>query len=162
MPLPGIDIEIDASGRIRVRGPTVMLGYVGDEELDGEFVTADRGRIHPDGSLQVIGRVDRAIITGGEKVDPTSVEAVLAAQRGVTEVAVFGIPDSEWGERVVALIVGDAHPSDLVAALRSSVPSFAIPKQWVRVAALPRTDLGKVDMSAAIALINRTMPDESV
>jgi acyl-CoA synthetase (AMP-forming)/AMP-acid ligase II len=80
----------------------------------------------------------------------------------VSEVAVLGIPDPEWGERVVALLVGDAHPSDLVAALRLRVPPFAIPKQWVRVAALPRTDLGKVDMKAAIALFNRRTPDASV
>ncbi|HEX5672149.1 MAG TPA: AMP-binding protein [Acidimicrobiia bacterium] len=162
MPLPGVDIDIDATSRIRVRGSTVMLGYVGKEELDGEFLTSDRGRIHPDGSLQVLGRVDRVIITGGEKVDPSSVEALVAGQRGVSEVAVLGIPDPEWGERVVALLVGDAHPSDLVAALRLSVPPFAIPKQWVRVGAIPRTDLGKFDMNAAIALFNQTTGDASV
>ena len=162
MPLPGVSIQVDATSRIRVQGPTVMLGYVGEKELDGKFLTSDRGRVHPDGSLEVLGRVDRVIITGGEKVDPSSVEALAADQRGVSEVAVLGIPDPEWGERVVAIFVGDAHPSDLVAALRSSLPSFAIPKQWVRVEALPRTGLGKVDMTAAIALFNRTTPDASV
>ena len=161
-PLPGVDIEVDAMNRLRVRGPTVMLGYVGEEETDGEFLTSDRGRIHPDGSLQVLGRIDRVIITGGEKVDPSVVESLVSGQSGVSEVAVLGIPDAEWGERVVAIFVGEAQPSDLVAALRLSVPSFAIPKQWVRVVALPRTDLGKVDMAAAIALFNRTMPDGSV
>jgi O-succinylbenzoic acid--CoA ligase len=162
MPLPGVSIQVDATGRIRVRGSTVMLGYVGEEELDGEFLTSDQGRVHPDGSLQVLGRVDRVIITGGEKVDPSPVEALVAGQRGVSEVAVLGIPDAEWGERVVAIFVGDAQPSDLVAALHSRLPSFAIPKQWVRVGALPRTGLGKVDMTAAIALFNRTTPDASV
>jgi O-succinylbenzoic acid--CoA ligase len=162
MPLPGVRIDIDATSRIRVRGPTVMLGYAGEEELDGEFLTSDRGRIHPDGSLEILGRVDRVIITGGEKVDPWTVENAVADQRGVSEVAVLGIPDAEWGERVVALIVGDADPADLVAVLRLHVPPFAIPKQWVRVPALPRTDLGKVNMSAARALFNRTKPDEPV
>ena len=161
-PLPGVDIEADATSRLRVRGPTVMLGYVGAEETDGDFLTSDRGRIHPDGSLQVLGRVDRVIMTGGEKVDPSSVESLVAGQPGVSEVAVFGIPDAEWGERVVAIFVGDAQPSDLVAALRLSVPPFAIPKQWQRVGALPRTDLGKVDVTAAIALFNRTTPDGPV
>jgi O-succinylbenzoic acid--CoA ligase len=109
-----------------------------------------------------LGRVDRVIITGGEKVDPWTVENAVADQRGVSEVAVLGIPDAEWGERVVALIVGDADPADLVAVLRSRVPPFAIPKQWVRVPALPRTELGKVDMSATRTLFNRTKLDESV
>jgi O-succinylbenzoic acid--CoA ligase len=162
MPLPGVDIEVDDTSRIQVRGATVMLGYVGEEELDGEFLTSDRGRIHSDGSLQVLGRADRVIITGGEKVDPSSVESLVAGQRGVSEVAVLGIPDPEWGERVVAIFVGDAHPAELAAALRPSLPAYAIPKQWVRVEALPRTDLGKVDISAAIALFNRTTPDASV
>jgi O-succinylbenzoic acid--CoA ligase len=162
MPLPGVDIEVDDTSRIQVRGATVMLGYVGGEELDGEFLTSDRGRIHSDGSLQVLGRADRVIITGGEKVDPSSVESLVAGQRGVSEVAVLGIPDPEWGERVVALFVGDAHPAELAAALRPSLPPYAIPKQWVRVEALPRTGLGKVDISATIALFNRTTPDASV
>jgi O-succinylbenzoic acid--CoA ligase len=162
MPLPGVDIEVDDTSRIQVRGATVMLGYVGEEELYGEFLTSDRGRIHSDGSLQVLGRADRVIITGGEKVDPSSVESLVAGQRGVSEVAVLGIPDPEWGERVVAIFVGDAHPAELAAALRPSLPAYAIPKQWVRVEALPRTDLGKVDISAAIALFNRTTPDASV
>lgn len=150
--LPGVDIEIDESEHIVIRGATVMLGYVGEPEIEGVFVTSDRGRVHPDGSLEVLGRADRVIITGGEKVDPSMVESAIASLPGVTEVVVLPLADPEWGERVVAVFVGDADPTELASVLRSTLPAYAIPKQWLRVDALPHTDLGKVDVAALSGL----------
>ncbi|HEU4750092.1 MAG TPA: AMP-binding protein, partial [Acidimicrobiia bacterium] len=147
-PLPGMDIAIGPEGRIEISGPIVMTGYVGESDLGGGFLTSDYGVIHSDGSLEVLGRADRVIITGGEKVNPEAIESLVTRHPGVTEVIVIGIPDSEWGERVVAVFVGDVDSSDLHKFLRTSVPAYSLPKQWVQVEALPRTDLGKVDAAA--------------
>ncbi len=145
-PLPGIELAIGSGGNICIEGPTVMLGYLGEDEAEGRFEAPDRGRLAPDGSLIVEGRADRVIITGGEKVDPDWVASVLADHPGVEEVAVFGLPDPEWGELVVAAYSGPVE-SDELAEAAASLPRSARPKRWLRLEALPRTELGKVDLS---------------
>jgi O-succinylbenzoic acid--CoA ligase len=144
-PLPGVELRIGPEGRIEVRGDTVMLGYVGAPEVEGWHPTHDRGRLRPDGSLAVEGRLDRVIITGGEKVDPAQVEAELSGHPGVKEVAVVGIPDPEWGERVGVAVVGEVEAEELEDFLRSRLPGYARPRLWLGLEALPRTELGKID-----------------
>lgn len=153
-PLPGVDIAIGPEGNIEITGPIVMAGYLGESDLMHGFVTSDHGVIHSDGSLEVLGRADRVIITGGEKVSPETIESLVARYPGVSEVVALGIPDSEWGERLVAVFVGEADPSDLHNFLRRSVPDYSLPKQWVQVEALPHTDLGKVDLAAVRGLFS--------
>ncbi|MDP3983543.1 MAG: AMP-binding protein [Acidimicrobiia bacterium] len=149
-PLPGVEIATDPDGQIMIRGKTVMSGYLGEpERAAGEwFFTTDRGVIHPDRSLEVMGRTGRLIITGGENVDSSEVEAIVAGHRGVSEVVILGVADPEWGEMVVAAYVGEADEIELSELVRIELPAFARPKRWLQVDVLPRTELGKVDVVA--------------
>jgi O-succinylbenzoic acid--CoA ligase len=140
---------------IHLRGPVLGRAYRGVDEddplggVDGWLATGDGGRWAPDGTLVVDGRLGDVIVTGGEKVWPAPVEAVLGDVPGVAQVAVVGRPDPEWGQRVVAVVV-PTDPADpptldrLRAATRDVLPSWAAPKAIQIVAALPTTALGKI------------------
>jgi acyl-CoA synthetase (AMP-forming)/AMP-acid ligase II len=104
--------------------------------------------VSADGSLEIGGRADRVIITGGEKVDPELVEAVLSRHPGVKEVAVVGVIDREWGETVVAYFAGDATADELGLYARAGLVPAAVPKHFIQLDRLPRTELGKVRLSA--------------
>ncbi|MGQ0848633.1 MAG: class I adenylate-forming enzyme family protein [Actinomycetota bacterium] len=147
--LPGVEIDTDNAGRIRVRGPQVSPGYLGGSvrEPGAWLVTADLGRVAADGSIEVLGRSDRVIISGGEKVDAAAVEEVIAGHPGVLEVAVLGRPDPEWGETVVAVYVGEAALGQLEDLARVALAPNAVPKRFIRVEEIPRTELGKVDLA---------------
>lgn len=154
-PLDGVKVALDDDGRIHVRGPVLMRRYRDDPEAtaaalaDGWLATADRGRWTDDGRLEVLGRADDVIVTGGENVAADAVAAALTAVDGIVDAAVTGEADPEWGERVVAWVVlgDDADPGDdtLRAAVREQLGARAAPRAIHRVAALPRTALGKVD-----------------
>jgi O-succinylbenzoic acid--CoA ligase len=134
-PLPGVDIAIADDGEILVSGPIVAGG--------GTLRTGDLGRIE-NGRLAVTGRKSDTIITGGENVAPAEVEHVLTAHPAVTDAAVVGRPDPEWGEALVALVVGDVEPDELRAFCRERLPPYKVPKRVERVAGLPRTPSGKL------------------
>src|SRR5918992_1801486 len=112
VPLDGVRVELDEDGRIRLGGPTLADGYLGDPELtaaafvDGWFRTGDLGRWR-DGRLEVLGRADDVIITGGENVAPAAVERALTAHDRVIAACVVGVPDPEWGQVVAAAVVLD-------------------------------------------------------
>lgn len=155
-PLDGVEVRIGATGTVHVRGPMLMRGYRDAESPDGVtepfedgwFDTGDVGRLLPDGRLQVDGRRGEMIITGGENVWPEVVEAALADHPAVADVAVLGIPDPTWGERIVALVVGrhgeTPDTATLAAHLGERLPRFMAPKEIRLVAAIPRTSLGKI------------------
>jgi O-succinylbenzoic acid--CoA ligase len=134
-PLPGVDIAIAEDGEILVSGPIVAGG--------GTHRTGDLGEIR-DGRLVVTGRKSETIITGGENVSPAEVEGVLAAHPGVRDAAVVGRPDPEWGEALVALVVGDAGEEELRAWCRERLAPFKVPKRVEHVQALPRSEAGKL------------------
>jgi O-succinylbenzoic acid--CoA ligase len=150
-PLPGIELRLDAEGRIAIRGPVVSPGYVGEpDRAPGDwFVTGDVGQLDEDGALRVTGRADSLIITGGENVDPEAVEAVLSRIAGVDEAVVVGIPSVDWGMEVACLYVGEASAIRIESQLRDRLPGFMVPKRWLRIKALPRTPMGKPDREAA-------------
>lgn len=154
MPLDGVEVRIGADDRIEVKGPTVSPGYVGGpERADGDwFTTSDLGSIEPDGSLVALGRADRVIISGGEKVDPAVVESAIEGHPNVVEAAVIAIPDQEWGEAIAAAYVGSASPDQLRSFVRNRVPSHAVPKRWLQLDVLPRTELSKIDTSRLMAM----------
>jgi O-succinylbenzoic acid--CoA ligase len=135
-----------------VRGPMLMRGYRDGTVPfgpDGWFATGDGGRFGADGKLEVSGRLSEMIITGGENVWPMAVERILRQHPGVTEVAVSGRPDPEWGERVVAWVVPDRRAGaptldDLRALVREQLAAFAAPRELVLVASLPKTTIGKL------------------
>ncbi len=135
-PLPGVDVTIADDGEIVIAGPIVANGA-------GVHHTGDLGRME-NGRLRVVGRKSDLIITGGENVAPAEIEGVLAGHPDVTDVAVVGRPDAEWGEAVVALIVGTADAEALRAFCRERLPGFKVPKRFEAVSELPRTDSGKL------------------
>jgi len=164
-PLHGVELAVlDATGRpvppgepgeLVVSGPNVSPGYFGAEAaaaerfVDGAFRTHDRGRLDDGGRLRVLGRLDDAIHTGGETVQPADVESVLCDHAGVERAAVVGLPDEEWGEVVGALVVPTAgasfDPSALRDHCRARLEPPAVPKVVVPADALPRTASGTVD-----------------
>lgn len=154
IPLDGVELRVDADGQIHVRGAMLLRVYrdgADPKDADGWFATGDLGQLD-DGRLQVHGRRGDLIITGGENVWPAAVEKALLAHPAVSEVAVVGRPDPEWGQRVVALVVPvepTAPPS--LEALRDQVkttlPAHAAPSVLELVGRLPRTGSGKVRRS---------------
>jgi len=111
----------------------------------GDLVTVgDLGRVDDDGTVWLDGRREDLVISGGVNVYPAEVEAVLDAHPDVVESAVFGVPDDEWGQRVVAAYVGAAEPVDVQAWARERLAAAKRPKAVHRLAELPRTSTGKV------------------
>ncbi|MDO8389903.1 MAG: AMP-binding protein [Actinomycetota bacterium] len=148
--LDGVEVQIAADGEVLLRGPMLCREYRdGTTPLDpdGWLHTGDLGRWQPDGRLHVDGRRGEMIITGGENVWPEAVEAVLATHPRVADVAVAGVPDPEWGQRVVAWVVPEGGPpslTDLKSLVSERLPAFCAPKELRLVDSLPRTALGKV------------------
>jgi acyl-CoA synthetase (AMP-forming)/AMP-acid ligase II len=111
----------------------------------GDLVTVgDLGRIDDDGTVWLDGRREDLVISGGVNVYPAEVEAVLDAHPDVVESAVFGVPDDEWGQRVVAAYVGTADPGALAAWARDRLAAAKRPKSLHPLDELPRTSTGKV------------------
>ena len=141
-------------GEIEVRGPHVFAGYWNQpgataESIDEEgwFRTGDLGYIDEDGYITITGRKRDLIISGGYNVYPREVEEVLEGCPGVAEVAVVGLPDQEFGERVAAVIVRDdpgLSAEKIGDFCREELASYKMPRQVVFVDALPRNALGKV------------------
>ncbi|HEX2893184.1 MAG TPA: AMP-binding protein [Marmoricola sp.] len=109
-----------------------------------EFTVGDLGRIDADGYLYLDGRREDLVITGGVNVYPAEVENTLAGHPGVSDVAVYGVPDEHWGQRVVAAVVGTATATELDAWCRERLAPPKRPKEYVVLDALPRTLTGKV------------------
>lgn len=139
-------IELAEDGEILVSGPTVAPGSLGP---DGRLHTGDLGEIDANGSLRVSGRKADTIISGGENVAPSEVEAVLEAHPSVIEAAVLGRPDPQWGEAIMAIVVASPQAAIEEAELRehclARLAPYKVPKQ-VRIVSdsLPRTASGKL------------------
>lgn len=160
--LDGVDVEVDADGRVLIGGPVVTRGYrlqpraSAFVERDGRrwFCTDDLGEL-VDGRLRVVGRADDVIVTGGLKVSPAAVEAVLSATAEVSECVVVGVPDDEWGQAVVAVIVaGPTMPvlQQVRAFVTEQLGAEAAPRWLVVVDELPLRGPGKPDRAAAVTL----------
>ena len=154
-PAPGVELRLaERTDEILVRAPQVMLGYWQDVDATaaalagGWLHTGDVGRIDDDGLLTVVDRLKDVIVSGGENVASREVEAVLHSHPGVADVAVVGLPDPRWGERVAAVVVrrdGDAVTAEeLVTLARSHLAGFKVPRVVEFVDVLPRNAAGKV------------------
>jgi malonyl-CoA/methylmalonyl-CoA synthetase len=159
MPLPGVEVRITGpegvlppgeAGAIEVRGPNVFKGYwrlpekTAEEFRDGWFVTGDMGAFDGEGYLSILGRAKDLVITGGLNVYPAEVEAALDDVPGIAASAVIGVPHPDFGEAVVACVVGQVEPESVRAALRERLAAFKIPKRVLVVEDLPRNAMGKV------------------
>ena len=150
-PLDGVDVRIGAEGRVAVSGPMLFDGYDGDPGLtaatlvDGWFLTSDAGRLDEEGRLQLLGRLDDMVVSGGVNVPAAAVAARLRAHPAVTAAEVLGVADPEWGRRVVAFVVGALSEAEARAWVAAVHPRAWAPRQVVHLAALPLLDTGKVD-----------------
>ncbi|MBB4197965.1 malonyl-CoA synthase [Rhodoblastus sphagnicola] len=166
LPLPGVSLRVvdpDSGvelpqgeiGMIEVSGPNVFRGYwlmpektAAEFRPDGFFITGDLGRIDANGYVQIVGRGKDLIISGGLNIYPKEVEGEIDALPGVVESAVIGLPDSDFGEAVVAVVVREKgaaiDDAAILAALAGRLAKFKQPKRIHFVDALPRNTMGKV------------------
>jgi len=156
-PLSNVEIKIE-EGEIYLRCPMLTCGYRNDQTLslkDGWYATGDMGEIN-NGKLSVHGRKTDMIITGGENVWPSVVEASLSSHPMIDQVVVRGTPDANWGQRVVAYVVlnsslntsEESLLSNLREHVKHTLPAFCAPQQLIVLNQIPRTSLGKVDAQA--------------
>ena len=152
-PFEGVEVKIEEE-QILLKGPMTMDRYRMQPGLtaqalrDGWFRTSDRGSIDGSGRLEVFGRIDDVIITGGEKVSALEVEELLKQHDMVADAAVVGLEDTRWGQIVAAVIVPSSREIPSAGELRTflglSIPNYALPKRIEVVEALPRTPTGKI------------------
>jgi acyl-CoA synthetase (AMP-forming)/AMP-acid ligase II len=157
-PLPSVELEIRGpagealpagmSGEVYVRGDQIAGEYLHRSLLreDGWFATNDGGWLDAAGYLFVEGRLDDMIVRGGENISPGEIEDVLRGHPAVTDVAVIGLPDAHWGERVAAVVVAEAGSSEteLSEWVRTRLRSTKTPQTWAFRAQLPYSDTGKL------------------
>lgn len=158
----GNNLPVYHTGEIVVSGATVMQGYYNQPEAtakvlrDGELFTGDMGYINADGDLFVLQRRSDLILSGGENVYPAEVEAVLRQHPGVQEACVVGIPDAEWGQRVVAAVVrkpgAEVAENDLITFARERLAGYKQPRRILFVPELPQTASGKIQRVAVAAM----------
>lgn len=156
VPLPGVDV-VAINGELCVRTPTLFRSYrdaprpsiVGPDGRRDWFPTGDGGEVH-EGRVHVHGRLGFVITTGGEKLWPEDLEAALSHLEGISDVAITGVPDPEWGQRVIALVVGDGenHDDAIRSTAAEQIGPWAKPKEIRYVVAIPRTGNGKIQRQA--------------
>jgi o-succinylbenzoate---CoA ligase len=169
-PLPGVQVATEpGEGRIRISGAVLMSGYRLQPDRtdavlsDGWLVTEDVGSFD-DGRLVVHGRADDVVVTGGENVATDAVAEMLSGHPDVEDVAVAGVPDDEWGERVVAVVVaGDRTPTldELRRWVTERAGASAAPRALVLVPRIPRLTSGKPDRLAVRALAQEGSADSA-
>ncbi len=164
-PVFGVELQIrDAEGRsvpegekgeISARGTSLMKGYLHNPEgtkeafwKDGWLHTGDVGVLDSRGFVYIVDRLKDLIITGGENVYPREVEEVLYTRPEIEDCAVIGVPDREWGEKVVAFLIPrkglKIESAQLKSFLENRLSSFKIPKEFIRVPELPKSPQGKI------------------
>lgn len=168
--LPGVQVRILESGRIALSGPMRATGYLVDGKLSGAdvfvdewFMSNDRGSIDIDGTLQIEGRIDDVIISGGEKIATNAVENFLRSRFPELEIYAMGIPDEQWGQALRIVMTKDAgRPSLSLGELRSliaeSIGRVAAPRSLLLLSEMPTKSNGKIDFAKLMS----TEPTESI
>ena len=154
--VPSPDTRVLPDGRLARRG-NIPLGYYKDAErtaatfpvIDGErwSVPGDFAALAPDGSVRLLGRGTTSINTAGEKVWPEEVEGVIKELAGVRDVAVVGVPDERFGERVTAVVVGSVDAADVITHVKSRLAHYKAPRHVLFADSLERRENGKLDHS---------------
>jgi malonyl-CoA/methylmalonyl-CoA synthetase len=163
--LPGVQLRVVAEngqivpasevGGIQVKGPGIFQGYWNMPEKtaeeftrDGFFKTGDVGHVDAQGYVTIVGRSKDLIISGGYNVYPAEIEGYINVLPGVAESAVVGVPDADFGEVGVAVVIAKPgatlNPEELLARLKSTLANFKIPKRCFVVKELPRNAMGKI------------------
>jgi len=143
-----------AQGEICIRGPNIMKGYLNKPDetqsvfWDEWFRSGDLGVIDENGYLYIVDRLKDMIITGGENVYPREIEEILYTRPEVEECTVIGLPDREYGERVTAYIIPkkgrQIDPADLKSFLKTKLSPFKVPKEFISIPELPKSNAGKI------------------
>jgi O-succinylbenzoic acid--CoA ligase len=120
--------------------------------VDGWFLTSDAARLDEDGRLQVLGRLDDVVVSGGVNVPAPAVAARLREHPDVVAVEVLGVPDEEWGHRVVAFVVGDLDLDRARAWVAEVHPRTWAPREVVRLDEIPMLGNGKPDRQRLLGL----------
>ncbi|HUQ00109.1 MAG TPA: AMP-binding protein [Aeromicrobium sp.] len=158
VPLDGVEVRVDDAGQVWLRGPVLFDGYVGQPHPAGSwFATSDRGEILPDGRLRVSGRIDDVVVSGGVNVPVSAVEGAIRGMPGVGDLAIVGVEDAEWGQRVVAAVVPTDGAHLTLADVRDWVEAAGLPRTWaprqlLLVDELPLGATGKVDRVRLLGL----------
>jgi acyl-CoA synthetase (AMP-forming)/AMP-acid ligase II len=148
------DVEAGETGEIFVANDMLFEGYTGDEEdeemVDGHMTTGDLGHLDEEGRLFVEGRSDNMIVSGGENVYPEEVQETLEQHQNVSEAAVIGVEDEEFGERLKAFVVkeGDVSEDELKSHVKEKLAKYKVPREIEFIDELPRKPQGKVDTQA--------------
>ncbi|MBK1784171.1 o-succinylbenzoate--CoA ligase [Prauserella cavernicola] len=162
VPLDGVRVRLGEGDRVELAGDVLAHGYRLRPDLTAEafsggwFRTSDLGTLHEDGRLEVLGRADDVINTGGVKVPAGSVERALTGHPGVRAACVVGLPDPEWGQVVAAAVVpegAEPDPDELRSHVREALGAAGVPKRLRFVAELPLIGPGKVDRAAVRATL---------
>lgn len=150
----GKEVPVGVPGEILVQGPTVTPGYFrrpresAEVLRDGWLHTGDLGRLDTEGYLYILDRRNDLIVSGGENVSPAEVEEALRAHPDVLDAGVTGLPDEEWGQRVVAAVVSrqgaELSREDLLAFCRQRLAPYKLPKEVQFLRELPRNAAGKL------------------
>lgn len=156
--MPHARVTLRADGTVVLGGASLFYGYEGAAPRAGDFETEDLGQLDEAGRLDILGRRDAMIITGGEKVAPAEVEAAIRAAGWREDVAVIGVPDERWGMAVVACLPREAAPGELLEmekALRANLAPYKRPKRWALVSPWPVNAQGKVVRNLLTSGISR-------
>lgn len=180
-PARGVEVRLgdvrDSVGELLLRAPHVARHYWPDQpavDAAGWFHSGDLARQAADGSYTVVGRAKDMVISGGENIYPAEIEHLLASHPLVAECAVLGLPDAQWGEVLAAVVVLKPQnaidpasngldvlsnwESVLAGFLRERIARYKLPRRWVRLDALPRTALGKVQKAVLVREVQATLP----
>lgn len=152
----GREVPTGELGEVVTSGPHVMPGYwhgASDAKAlkDGRLHTGDLGRIDTEGRLWLADRKSDMILTGAYNVYPREIETIIAGFDGVTGVAVYGVPDPEWGQRITAAYTGAVSEDALREHCRTRLAGFKVPKRFRRLDRFPTASTGKIDKKALIA-----------
>jgi len=156
--LPHALLRIDPEGTIILAGKSLFRGYYPGWRDSGVFTTEDAGTLDLNGRLTVLGRRDGVIITGGEKVNPGEVEAMLRGTGEFVDVAVLGVPHPEWGTQVVAAHPADCSPdlNKVRAAMAQQLARYKHPQRFVPLSPWLRNEQGKLNRAEIIRMIRET------
>jgi malonyl-CoA/methylmalonyl-CoA synthetase len=159
----GRECGIDEVGELLIAGPSVISEYWEQPEatqrtiVNGWLYSGDLATLDAAGYYSIVGRSKDLIISGGFNVYPKEVEKVLLTCEGVHDVAVVGLPSEEWGEVVVAVIIGDIDWMTLKGKIESTLASYKQPKHMLLVEEFPRNAMGKVQKSKLRKLVRTTI-----
>lgn len=158
----GNSVPVGTHGEIMVRGDTVMSGYWQNPDatastlVNGWLMTGDMGFMDAQGYVTLQDRSKDMIISGGSNVYPREVEEVLLMHPAVREASVVGRPHPEWGEEIVAFVVGKVDPAELDSLCLENIARFKRPKTYINIEALPKNNYGKILKTALRAQLSQT------